>query len=292
MSSFPTSRAPLTVETHLGPVEVSSTGEGPAVLALHGGMGGWDQSELLARATLPDRFRVLSVSRPGYLGTPLASGSTPQDQADLYPALLDALGLHDVMVVAVSAGGPSALQFAERHPERCRGLILVSACTERLTPPEQVRGRLPLIRLFAAIPFLERIMRWRLAKNPERAAARSIADPELRRKTLAHRQAGPLIKALQDSALHRIAERLPGTLNDMAQFEKLDGAPLARITARVLAIHGTADRIVPFNHARSLGRRIAHVDIHAVVGGDHVALFTHYEAVRARIQTFMAAGTA
>ena len=62
---------PVVTRTTFGPVEHTRAGTGPAFLALHGGMGGYDQSWLLARALLADlsNHNVLGLSRPGYLGT-------------------------------------------------------------------------------------------------------------------------------------------------------------------------------------------------------------------------------
>src|SRR5688572_25188150 len=118
--------APVCLTTTLGAVEHVVAGEGAPVLALHGAMGGWDQSLLLASTLDLTRFRALALSRPGYLGTPLAAGRTPEAQADLYAATLDALGVARTAVIAVSGGGPSAIRFALRHRERCWALVLVS----------------------------------------------------------------------------------------------------------------------------------------------------------------------
>jgi pimeloyl-ACP methyl ester carboxylesterase len=74
---------PRVVHTRRGPVEYAEVGAGPAVLCLHGAMGGYDQSLLLARSAGAPGFRYLAVSRPGYLGTPLSRGRTPEEQADL-----------------------------------------------------------------------------------------------------------------------------------------------------------------------------------------------------------------
>jgi pimeloyl-ACP methyl ester carboxylesterase len=105
------------------------SGDGPAVLLLHGVMGGYDQGLILARTVGAPGFRYVSVSRPGYLGTSLAAGRTPAEQADLYPDVLDEFGVGAAAVMAVSGGGPSALQFALRHRDRCWGLVMVSACS-------------------------------------------------------------------------------------------------------------------------------------------------------------------
>ncbi|HSD21220.1 MAG TPA: hypothetical protein VLC54_14340, partial [Anaeromyxobacter sp.] len=93
---------PTIVSTRRGPVECAVSGEGPAVLALHGAMGGYDQGLLLARTVGAPGFRYVAISRPGYLGTSLALGKTPEEQANLYRDVLDALGIREVAVMAVS----------------------------------------------------------------------------------------------------------------------------------------------------------------------------------------------
>jgi len=280
---------PATITTtRLGPAEHVSLGEGVPLLALHGGMGGHDQSMILARAILSvlSGYRVIAASRPGYLGTPQASGVTPEAQADLYAALLDALGIEWVVVAAVSAGGPSAIQFALRYPERCKALILVSCCTGHLGIPEQMKRRLPVMRWFARLGWLAALMRWRIKRNPIKAASRAIPDPAPREQTLAHPVAGPLMKALQQSPFTQLGRRLPGTLNDMEQFERMATLPFGQITVPVLGIHGMADRVVPFEHG-DRARLAPKGELMAIQGGEHVAIFTHLDAIRERVAGFL-----
>lgn len=78
------------------------------------------------RARPQPGYRYVAVSRPGYLGTPLRSGRSPQEQADVFAAALDALGIGTTAVMAVSGGGPSAIEFALRQKECCWGVVLVS----------------------------------------------------------------------------------------------------------------------------------------------------------------------
>lgn len=281
---------PVVALTPRGAIEYVDHGQGPVVLALHGGMGGYDQGLILARAVLSDldRFRVLAVSRPGYLGTPLAAGETPEAQADLYAALLDRLGIGRALVVAVSAGGVSALRFALRHPDRCAGLVLVSTATGRLPIPAEVASRLPVMKLLARLPWLTALMRRRAERNPAASARRSILDEAVVTRTLEHPEAGPLLRALQSSALDRLGRRLPGTLNDMAQLEDIETLPVDRISAPVLVVHGDGDRIVPFDHARRVAEGAPRAALMTVEGGEHVAVFTHLDAVRARVAVFVA----
>jgi 2-hydroxy-6-oxonona-2,4-dienedioate hydrolase len=58
---------------------------------------------------LESGFGIISVSRPGYARTPLSSGETAEDQADLIMALLDFLDIEKVGVAAYSGSGPVGL---------------------------------------------------------------------------------------------------------------------------------------------------------------------------------------
>ena len=283
---MPTGPQPRFISTSRGSVEYAEHGEGPAVLALHGAMGGWDQSLLLARVLATEGNRFVGLSRPGYLGTPLAIARSPEDQADLYASVLDALRLPDAAVMAVSGGGPSAIHFALRHPARCRGLVLVSTCGGKVTT------RLPLafqvLRLAARWPWLAAAMERRAARGLEAAACRSIPDPALRERTVQDAEAGPLFRELLASTSSRMGERLPGTLNDVA-VTRTSTYPLERVAVPVLVVHGTKDRAVPFAlHGKALSERIPGAELVALEGGEHVAIFTHRGEARARVIRFLA----
>jgi pimeloyl-ACP methyl ester carboxylesterase len=255
------------------------------VLALHGAMGGYDQGLVLGRTIGEPGYRHVAVSRPGYLGTPLSAGRTSDEQADLCVDLLDALGIGRTAVLAVSGGGPCALQFALRHPNRCWGLVLISTCSGR------IESRVPLafhlIKLLARWPWFAAAMHRRAVRNPEAAARRSIPDPVVRARTLQDPDAGPLFTALLRSTSERMALRLPGTENDI-RVTRTTTYPLEQIAVPVLVVHGTADPLVPFpRHGRALATRIPGAELLAIEGGEHVAIFTHRAVVRARVTQFL-----
>jgi len=106
-----------TVKTTCGIVEYMEFGIGPVVVALHGAMGGYDQSLILAQTIGGAGYRYIAVTRPGYLGTPIDSGISPEQQGDLIAALLDEIGIKKAGIIAVSGGGPSAVQFGIRHSD-------------------------------------------------------------------------------------------------------------------------------------------------------------------------------
>jgi pimeloyl-ACP methyl ester carboxylesterase len=65
------------------------------------------------------------MSRFGYLRTPRPADASPAAQADAHVCLLDALGIARAAVIGLSAGAPSAMQTAIRHPERVSALALI-----------------------------------------------------------------------------------------------------------------------------------------------------------------------
>lgn len=250
-------------------------------------MGGWDQSALLARTVGPDDLRYISVSRPGYLGTPLAGRRTAAAQADLYAALLDVLSLDRVVVMAVSGGGPSAVHFAARHPSRCRALVLCSTpgTTTEMGIPVMFRVMTALARWPAAVSWF----RARALADPEASARRSILDPEIRARTLADPETAALMRELSESAFACMADRIEGTANDIRITRDLH-LPLDSVSAPTLVVHGTVDRLVPFErHARALSTGIRGAELLALAPGEHVAIFTHRAEVRARVGAFLAA---
>src|SRR5450631_3123932 len=135
------------MNTTAGPIEYSVKGTGPALLFAHGSPGGYDQSLVIADLLNSDQFTYIAVSRPGYLRTPLQQKS-PADQADLYAALLDALAIQKATIIGTSGGGPSALQFALRHPERCSGLIMICGVSQCYSEQEMLAVLPPMQRFF------------------------------------------------------------------------------------------------------------------------------------------------
>jgi pimeloyl-ACP methyl ester carboxylesterase len=253
------------VATARGSIEYSEVGTGPVILTLHGRPGGYDQGLLIARLLGEDLARWVYVSRPGYLRTPQDVGCTPSDQADAYAALLDALGITQAVVLGISGGGPSALQFALRHPERCRGLVLISAVTRRKTTKERP----------AAQRFYD-----------------SVLAPSDRLSWLVYRLLGPIAGTLGKQVM-ATALVLPESLrgagrrNDIAQFEALPEAPPPGIHVPTLIVHGTADRIVPIEHAEAAARAIPGSRMFLVTGGGHNIFFVRAAAIRPELLRFL-----
>ena len=112
------------VSTQWGAVEYAERGSGAPVLVVHGIYQNCVSGLFSVRDLFADR-RVIAPSRFGYLGSSMPPNPTPAAQADAFVALLDALGIGQIDVVGLSAGTPSALQLALRHPEKVKHLAVL-----------------------------------------------------------------------------------------------------------------------------------------------------------------------
>ena len=125
----------VVLQTARGDAQLAREGQGPQVLVSHGGPGGFDLGLAWSRHLLDGGCEVLAPSRPGYLRTPLDSGRSPKNQADLYAAILDSLDIERLAVLGFSAGAPSAVHFAARYPDRTKALFLDAPILLPFEPP-------------------------------------------------------------------------------------------------------------------------------------------------------------
>jgi pimeloyl-ACP methyl ester carboxylesterase len=117
------------IETTTGKIHYKLTGEGPVLFFMHGGPGGIDQGFFL-ESLVEEGYSLLVVSRPGYLRTPFVPLSY-EEQVDQYVELLDKLTIDKVVIMGYSAGGPLALYFANKYPERTHALVMEAGVSTR-----------------------------------------------------------------------------------------------------------------------------------------------------------------
>jgi len=156
------------VETKQGKIEYFLTDkknkEKSVVMCSHGGMGGVDQSRLMLDWVKRDKYRLLCVSRPGYLLTPLESGKSIEEQANLFARLLDSLDIKKVCMISASAEGPPAYTFAIKFPERLWGLIAIDSVSGFYDMPETVG---PIAAMFFTSNFGQKLLKTVGNKKPE-----------------------------------------------------------------------------------------------------------------------------
>lgn len=95
------------------------------VMIIHGAGGACFFGLEISGPFINDGYQVLCISRPGYILSPLLDRKTPEQQADLYPGLLDHLNISRLTaIVGYGAGCDSVLYFAQKYPSRTKVAIL------------------------------------------------------------------------------------------------------------------------------------------------------------------------
>jgi len=265
------------MQTRLGPVEYAVDGEGVAYLSIHGTPGGYDIA-LADRRSLPTTergFKTITLSRPGYLRTPLTSGETFEQQADLFAALLDELKIDRVVAVAASGGGYAGLQFALRHPERCIALVMLAPAfgTEALPNGPPQADAAAFVRqdeqFYAFAQQIDSSMFKDYNPNDPRQAA--------------------LMKDIMMTVIPA-AERFAGRRNDLIQRSApaVDRWPVETIAVPTLILHGDADRNSDYQRSVELAKKLPNAKLITIAGADHYFPITRGTETRRYISEFVA----
>jgi pimeloyl-ACP methyl ester carboxylesterase len=272
--------------TRCGPIEYAMVGTGTPLLLVHGAGGGYDQALDFGLPFADDGFRLIAMSRFGYLGTPLPEDASPAAQADAHAALLDALGLPNAAILGASAGAPSSLQFALRHRDRCAALVLVvpaayaprrGGAAPLTTPP----GTRTLFETALRFDFLY----WAATRLARKAMVRGI----LATPVDVLDQIDPEEIARVDAMLTHIlpvSDRRPGLLNDARVCSALPRYDLERITAPTLVTSVADDLFGTYDIARYTAQHIPGARFLGFRSGGHVWL-GHHRRHLAEIAAFL-----
>lgn len=287
-------------DTPLGNVDYSWLGDGPVVLQFHAAGAGHDMGTQMG-PLISRGYSVLTPDRPGYWGTSLDTSGSFETQAEIAATLLDELGIEQVAVIGVSAGGPAAIQFVLKYPERAHALILMSAYTGRYVSPGPKDYE--CLERNARYPYaLDRNMyygaKW-LQLRPKsylRRLARGSTtydSQETERvisSVLANKaQMRQLKESLELSCPMRM--RHPGMVNDFMQLRDLESLPLENLRIATLLIASRRDKVVAYEttvdaHTRIPGSELMTVDQfgHMLCLGDPAVA----DAIDSRVEGFLA----
>ena len=268
-------RTPQVIETSRGPVEYAVHGQGPVLLSVHGSFGGHDQGLALAECFRKNGFTVVAVSRPGYLGTPLGRGTTPEAQADVLAALVEALDLGPVAVAGASAGGPPSYALALRHPELVTALVEIDSVSMRYARGEEM-SRVEKV-FFLSKPGLW-FADWCMRRFPRSTIRGFLKSASTLTGNALEERAGHVvsdpdrlafIQLMTGTMSHDWGRRKQGVLNDLAFLAGLDPMPVAGVRCPALVVHGDADGDVPFEHGRYAAQTMPDAELLTVPGGSH-----------------------
>jgi pimeloyl-ACP methyl ester carboxylesterase len=250
------------------PGHVLETGQGSAVLCLHGTAPGTTAEGNFER--LFPALRGYRVLAPDLLGfgagpKPAGLGYGPRLWAEQAWEVLGARGIDQVTVIGNSMGASVALRMAVDRPERVRGLVLLSTRVVRSTSPAQ-----KLLREYTpSLAAMERLIRECFVTD------QSLVTPELVRSRyeLSARPGAP-------EAMRRVFE---GLASDTGFTED----ELDTVAAPALLLHGREDRVVPADNGVELARRLPRADLHLLSGTGHWLQIERANLVNLLIREFL-----
>jgi pimeloyl-ACP methyl ester carboxylesterase len=272
------------IKTKLGEMECAINGEGSPVLISHGNGGGYDQGLEIAELYTSGEFKIIAPSRFGYLNTPIPKDrdATPMAQADAYVSLLDELKIPKVAILAVSDGGPSALQFAIRHPERCLGVIMVAA--KSCTPPKDTWLQAIMFNSMLRADFLYWYMTYKYREllltvfGVPKEVQDKFTDDDNR-----------MVSAVVD-LMNPISYRKKGIFNDRKWMSNKtllpQDYPLNDIKAPTLVVHAVDDILQPIFHGEYTASNIPGAQFLKLESGGHFSA-GQVELVRTEVTKFL-----
>jgi pimeloyl-ACP methyl ester carboxylesterase len=272
------------VQTPCGPIEYARVGQGYPVLVVHGDMGGFDQGLMTAKPVIDAGFQVISISRFGYLRTPMPAEASVNIQADTFACLLDALGIQQAAVFGFSAGATSSLRFAVRHPERVSALILLSPAA-----PGNVRVASPPRAIFDTVMRSDFIY-WAVITYLKPYSLIGVPRGFVLTPALKAEVEGILSSTLP------LGARLDGFLFDTydpqlqnefyQEISDTSPYPLGKIETPTLVINALDDPYAVPENVRSLAEKIPNARLYVMPDGGH-PLLGHTQEIKSEIKQFL-----
>lgn len=223
-------------------------GSGPALVLLHG----YPLDHTIWEGVVPglaSRCRVISPDLRGHGRSPAPEGVyTMRLLAKDVAALLDELGLEQVVLAGHSMGGYAALAFAQAYPDRLRGLALV-ASQAAADPPERRQGRYETAAQVAAQG---------MAPVAAAMAPRLAVDPGL-------------VEPLRSLILRGSPTGTIGALQGMAERPDLTDF-ISGLDLPVLVLAGEQDAFIPVDRSRALAARLRRGRLAIIPGAGHVLM--------------------
>ena len=267
------------VESPKGRVAYHDTGEGPAVVLIHGGgPGAYGYSnyrknfEPLAKAG----NRVLIIDLPGYGQSDYRSSEdglfTPL--ADALLELVDHLGLDKVSIVGNSLGGGTALRFALDNPGRADKLILMGpggSLPATSTFPSE--GLLRMLTFYdgegPTVEKLDRVID--LLVFDRSTITPDLVEERFKTATLPHTMANPPLRG-----------QAHNPKNDIWRDD------IDKLESPTLLIWGREDRVLPLDMAFILLKRIPNADLHVFSKCGHWAQWERADEFNQLVAEFLA----
>ena len=252
--------------------------DAPPIVLLHGfaqTCHSWDFVAL----SLCDRFRVVALDQRGHGDSDWAPDGdyTPEAyQSDLH-AIVQELGLREIVLIGLSMGGRNAFTYASSHPEHIRALVIVDAAPEsRTAGTENIRR---FVQQEDELDSVDDFVRRVQAYNPRRSVQ------QIRGSILNNLKQLPSGRwTWKYDKLLRSPERRLGS--DPATALRLWGY-VEGLRCPTLVVRGGETDVVASDTARSMQRRIPDARLATVEGAGHLVMGDNPAGFERAITSFL-----
>ena len=215
---------------------------------------------------LADRHRVIWFDNRGTAQSDAPRTVTFTDLVEDAVAVLDAAGVDRAHAYGVSMGGGVVLELAMNHPGRVRSIVLGATCIFSSDKPRPSRW----LNLSYYVPF-----RYYAARTKRRLYGRSTPRNAIDHdvEMICNDRYEPRGVIAQARAMRRYS-----TTRDA----------VAAIDKPALVLHGTEDRVVPFEWGEELASTLANAQLVPVPGAGHCYVVADPGRVNDEVPTFFA----
>lgn len=270
------------IETSAGVLRYYDTGDGPALLFLHGsgpGVTGWRNFRGIL-PTFSRHFRCLILEFPGFGVTDDIGGHPMVTAQGVVTPFVDALGIDRVHIVGNSMGGGVGVNFAIRQPDRIGKLVTIGGIGTNLFSPGPSEG-IRLLQEFTEDPTRQRLIDWLNSM---------VFDPVLVTDELIEQR----WESATDPATLAAAKRMYGKAafaGTMAAMRSSDvpmpWAQMHKVAAPTLLTWGRDDRVSPLDMALIPMRTIPNAELHVFPNCGHWAMIEAKEAFEQTVLGFL-----
>jgi 3-oxoadipate enol-lactonase len=230
----------------VGSIYYEVHGDGPALVLAHG-MGGNHASWFNQVPFFSRWFKVVTFDHRGFGNSRNLEGGTDRSRfPDDLKDLLDHLGIAKAVLVAQSMGGGSCANFAVRHPEKVRALILADTLVG-LTIPQSLAPRMDAVRrATSGLAQLDRVLS-RLFREREPALTHLYTQ----------------LNSFNGNARESLSGSLPGVSVDQLSASRIP----------ILFLVGSNDILFPPDLVKSIHQLIGNSEYHEIADSGHSVYF-------------------
>jgi len=227
--------------------------------------------------------RLISFDRPGFGQSDPKPGRSLTDTADDIMALIDHLGLDKVYLAAPSGGGPPALAFAHRAPDRVRALALIGAAA-----PVDEPGALAGITFERRVGYwlarhTPRLLRWMISRRVKPGqemeaffASYTKHNPPVDQAILARPEIRTMFLA---SYAESVRQGIDAFVWELQVAARPWGFSLSEIRVPVVVWHGGKDNSIPPVMGKRIAAAIPGAKLHLLPDESHLFFLSRWREV-------------